>query len=120
MKIDAVGLTVELIPAELEPLETFVDGIERNLGVPFDVSIIDAQNYYAALVAGIEPIKDECSSAAYVKVAGRRRRKAHTCHTWSSKNKLNGTSHEDARFYQIIDARPAVHLKGWSAIPDLG
>jgi hypothetical protein len=86
MESNAVGLTVEFIPAELEPLETFVDGIERNLGVPFDVSIIDAKNDHATMVASIEPIEDEGSRAAYVKVTGRRRRKTDACHTKSLEN----------------------------------
>ena len=35
MEIEAVGLTVELVPAYFEPLETFIDGIERGLRVSF-------------------------------------------------------------------------------------
>ena len=81
MQSEAVGLTVELVPAELEPFETFVDGIERDLGVPFDVSIVDAKNYRAAVVASVEPVEDESSRAPNVKVPGRRRRKTDACHT---------------------------------------
>ncbi len=81
MERDPVGLTVKLVPAELEPLETFVDGIERNLGVPFEVSIVDAKNYRAAVLASVEPVEDESSRAANVKVPGRRRRKTDACHT---------------------------------------
>ena len=80
MEIQAVGLTVELVPAQLEPLETFVNGIERGLRVPFDVRIIDAQNDDAAMVARIQPIEDESSSAANVKVTCGRGRKTDACH----------------------------------------
>ena len=62
MKIEAVGLTVELVPAELEPFETFIDGIERGLRVPFDIGVIDAQNHHTAMVASIEPIEDKCAA----------------------------------------------------------
>jgi hypothetical protein len=80
MEVEPIGLTVQFVPAELEPAETFVDRIERGRRVPFDVGIIDAENHYTALVARIEPIEDERASAAYVKVAGGRGRKSDTCH----------------------------------------
>ena len=44
MQIEAVGLAVEFIPAEVEPVEPFVDGIQRRLRVPLDVGIVDAQD----------------------------------------------------------------------------
>src|ERR1700751_4542650 len=81
MESDTVRLTVKLVPAELEPLETFVDGIERDLSIPFEVSIVDAKNYRAAVVASVKPVEDESSRAPYVKVPGRRRRKTDACHT---------------------------------------
>ena len=81
MQRDAVRLTVELVPAEFQPIEAFMDGIERNLSVPLKVGVVDAQNYCAAMVASIEPIEDEGSRAADVKVTGGRRRKTHACHT---------------------------------------
>jgi hypothetical protein len=92
MQSDAVGLTVKLVPAELEPLETFVDGIERDLGVPFEVSIVDAKNYRAAMVASVEPVKHESSRAPDVKVPGRRRRKTDACHIKRRIAKSDGTT----------------------------
>ena len=80
MEIEAVGLAVELVPAQFEPLETFVNGIERGLRVPFDVRIVDAQNDDAAVVARIEPVENKRASAADVKVTCRRGRKADACH----------------------------------------
>jgi hypothetical protein len=85
MQIQPVGLPIEVVPSEFQPIETFIDRIERHLRVPLNVGIIDAQNNCAALMAGIEPVEDEGSSAAYVKVARGRWRKAHACHTSSSK-----------------------------------
>jgi hypothetical protein len=81
MEIEAVGLTIELVPAKFKPLETFVDGIERGLRVPFDVRVVDAENYNAALAASMKPIEDECSSAPDMKVTSGRGRKADACHT---------------------------------------
>ena len=80
MESDTVRLTVKLVPAELEPPETFVDGIERDLSIPFEVSIVNAKNHRAAAVASVEPVEDESSRAPYVKVSGRRRRKTDACH----------------------------------------
>ena len=86
MEIEAVGLTVELVPAQFEPSETFVDRIERSLRVPFDVRIVDAENDDTALVAGIKPVEDECSSAPDMKVTCGRRRKADSYHAQNFKN----------------------------------
>jgi len=85
MEIEAVGLTVELVPTQFEPLETFVDGIERGLRVSFGVRIVDAENDGAALVASMQPIEDECSSAPYMKVTCGRGRKADACHAQNFK-----------------------------------
>ena len=63
-----------------EPFETFVDGIKRGLRVPFDVRIVNAENYDTTLVAGMKPIEDECSSAPDMKVSSGRGRKADACH----------------------------------------
>ena len=81
MEIKAVGLTVELIPAELEPMEAFVDGIERSLGVPFDIRIVDAEDHRTAMAASIEPIENKGARATYMKVTCGRGRKADTYHT---------------------------------------
>src|SRR5260370_6959123 len=61
-----------------------MDGIERGLRVWFDVSIVDAENDGAALVARMKPIEDECSSAPYMKVTCGRGGKADACHVQDS------------------------------------
>jgi hypothetical protein len=71
MKLEPVRLPVRLVPAKLQPLETVVNRIERSLSVSFDISVIDAKNHCAAMVAGIEPVENKSSRAAYVEVAGR-------------------------------------------------
>src|SRR4051812_20707194 len=53
MQIEAIGLTVELIPTQLEPFEPFVNRIERGLRVPFDVRVIDAQNDRTGVLARV-------------------------------------------------------------------
>ncbi len=86
MEIEAVGLTVELIPAEFEPFKAFMDGIEKGLRVSFEVRIVDAENDDATtLVASVKPIKNECSSTPYMKVTRGRRRKADAYHAQNSK-----------------------------------
>ena len=83
MRIETVGLTVDLIPAEFKPMEAFVDGIERSLGVPFDIRIVDAKNHRTAMAASIEPIEDKGARAADVKITCRRGRKTDTYHAKS-------------------------------------
>ena len=76
MQIQAIGLAVELVPSQIEPVQAFEDGIERGLRVALDIRIVDAQDHGAAVVAGIQPIENERSRAADVKIARRRGRKA--------------------------------------------
>jgi len=64
----------------LEPLETFIDGIEGGLCVSFDVGIVDAENDGTALMASMKPIEDERSSAPYMEVTCGRWRKADAYH----------------------------------------
>jgi hypothetical protein len=81
MQIKPFGLAVELVPAQFEPFQTFVDRIQRGLRVPLDIGIVDAEHDHAAPVAGMKPIEQKCSSAPDMKVASGRGRKADTCHT---------------------------------------
>ena len=84
MEIETVGLTVELIPAKIEPFQTFINRIERRPRVSLDVCIVNTKNDRAALVAGMKPIEDECSSAPDMKVTCGRGRKADACHAQKS------------------------------------
>ena len=80
MQIEALALAVEFIPAELEPVEAVEDGIERLLGVAFDIGIVDAEDHRSGVVAGVQPIEDKGPGAADVEVSGRRRGETHSEH----------------------------------------
>ena len=72
MQIEPLGLFVFFVPAQVQPFQTFEDGIDRGLGVAFNVSVVKAENHGAAVVAGVEPVENEGASATYVKKSGRR------------------------------------------------
>ena len=71
MQVQALRLLVFFVPAEVEPLQSFEDGIHRGLGIAFDVGVVEAEDHGAAVVAGIEPVENKRAGAADVKKAGR-------------------------------------------------
>ena len=73
MQFNPFRLLVFLVPAQVQPLQAIENGIDRGLGVAFDISIVKAQDHAAALVPGIKPVKDECAGAAHVQKTGGRR-----------------------------------------------
>ena len=74
----ALGLLVQLIPAQVEPAQPFEDGVQRRLGVALDIGIVDAQDHDAAVAAGEEPVKDEGTRAPDVQKARGRGRKTNS------------------------------------------
>ena len=71
MKIEPIALAVELVPAEVEPVEPVEDRVHRSLRVALDIGIIQAQHDRAAVVARVEPIENEGAGAADVQITGR-------------------------------------------------
>ena len=80
MQLAALGLPVEFVPAQIQPLQPLVDRIERFLGIPLDVGVVDAQDHSAAVAAGIQPVKNERPGAANVEIPRGRRGKADSKH----------------------------------------
>ena len=80
VQVEAVGLPVQLVPAEVEPPQAFEDGIERRFGIALDIGVVDAQDHRALIVAGIEPVEDESARAADVQISRGRGRKADSKH----------------------------------------
>ncbi len=80
VQVEAVRLTIMLVPAEAEPLEAFVDGLEGRLGVALQIGVIDAEDHRAAMAAGVQPVEDKRAGAADVQIACRRRRKPYSEH----------------------------------------
>src|SRR5580698_11479767 len=64
MQLNSVGLTIELVEAEIEPLQAVENGIDRRLGVAIDIRIIDVQHHRATITPRVEPVENEGSSAA--------------------------------------------------------
>jgi len=86
----ALGLPVFFIPAQVEPSQAFEDRGERGLGVALHVGVVDAQDHDTAVMAGVEPVKDEGARASYVQKARGRRRKANSEHGNASITSLTG------------------------------
>ena len=69
----AFGLLVFLVPSEVEPAQTFEDGVDGGVGVALDIGVIEPQDHGSTVVTGIEPVEDEGASTADVqKPCGRR------------------------------------------------
>ena len=64
------------VPVELEPLEPVEDGCDGGLGGALAVGVLDAQQEFAAGVAGIEPVEQRRARPADMQIAGGRGRKA--------------------------------------------
>src|SRR5258708_7680639 len=69
-QIQGIRLGVLFIRGKLEPLESVEDGIERLLRIALNVRIVDAQNHRAVVMACIQPVENECSRTADVKISG--------------------------------------------------
>jgi len=75
VEVKALGLLVLFVPCEAQPVESLKDGLDASLSVALDISVIQAQDEGAVIVAGKEPIEDEGARSAHVQVAGGRRGK---------------------------------------------
>jgi hypothetical protein len=65
-----------LVPIEFQPLQTFVNGRGRFLGVARLVRVFDSQNEFATVMPGKEPVEKRRARAADVEVTGRGRGEA--------------------------------------------
>ena len=80
MQIKPLGLPIQFVPAKIEPLEPLEDGIERGLSVALDVGVVDAQHQGAAVVARVQPVKDEGACTADVQIPRGRGGEANSKH----------------------------------------
>src|SRR6185436_20039062 len=82
VRCDTLRRPVILIPSEPEPLEAFKDRLQRGLGDPPGIGIVDAEDHGPGVVPRLEPVKDESTRTSDVQKASGRRRKTHSKH-WS-------------------------------------
>ena len=78
MKVEALGLAIVLVPAEIEPIQPLINRVERNVGVALDIRVIDSKNNRPAIVPRVQPIEYESTGATDVEVTGRGRREANS------------------------------------------
>src|SRR5579862_5212903 len=81
MQGSAFGLFVLFVPAESQPLQAFENGVDRGVGIPLHVGVIQPQNHRSAIPAGVQPVENEGASAADVEKSRRRWSKAHAWFT---------------------------------------
>src|ERR1700722_9872497 len=75
VQIEAFRLLVLFVPGETQPAQSFEDRLNAGLSVALDIGVIETQDHGSMVVAGIKPIENERTSAAYVeKTSGRRRK----------------------------------------------
>src|ERR1035441_1409455 len=68
VQIQTLRLAIELVPTKRQPVQAFIDGIQRRLGISVYVGIVDPQHHRAVVLPYVEPIENECASAANVQI----------------------------------------------------
>src|SRR5437764_11014573 len=66
------------IPIDSEPFQTLINRGRSFLGVAFDVSVLDSQHKFSAVMAHKEPVEQSRARAADVEITSRGRSKANT------------------------------------------
>src|SRR5579863_3496794 len=70
VQLDALGLMIQLVPAEIQPFQAIENGIDRGFGVAIDIGVINTEEQRAVVVTSVEPVEDERSGAADVQQTG--------------------------------------------------
>src|SRR5579863_9390802 len=70
VQLDALGLMIQLVPAEIQPFQAIENGIDRGFGVAIDIGVINTEDQRAVVVTSVEPVEDESSGAADVQQTG--------------------------------------------------
>ena len=76
----AFGLLVFLVPTEVEPAQTFEDGVDGGVRVALNISVIEAEDHGSSVSTGVEPVEDEGAGTADVQKTRRRRRESNAKH----------------------------------------
>jgi len=53
VKRKTFGLAILLVPRQVEPFETFKDGLQRFFGIALEIGVVDPKNHGAAVPAGV-------------------------------------------------------------------
>src|SRR5208282_3951125 len=79
---EAFGLLVFFVPPEVEPAQTFEDGVDGSVGVALDIGVIEAQDHGSSVMTGVKPVENESAGTADVQKTGGRRRESDTMHNF--------------------------------------
>ena len=82
MERETLRLFVFLVPAQIEPAQTFENRIDGSVGIALDVGIVESQDHGSAIPTGIKPVEDEGAGAANVQKTCGRWRKSNARHNF--------------------------------------
>ena len=80
MSAASLCLTTVFIPIKLEPTHRFEDLLDRFLGRPTSIGVLDPQDKRALMMARKQPIEQGGPCSSYVQIAGRAWGKSHSYH----------------------------------------
>ncbi len=60
-----------VVGLQAQPVQTLEDSVDRRFGRTFAVSVLDADEEFAAGVSGIKPVEQGCARATDMEIAGR-------------------------------------------------
>ena len=78
----AFGLLVFFVPAEVEPAQTFEDGVDGGFGVALDIRVIQAEDHGSSVATGVQPVEDEGAGTTDVQKTGGGWGKSNTKHNF--------------------------------------
>src|ERR1700678_1598991 len=82
MQTQALGLLVLFVPPQVEPAQPLENRAYGRVGIALDIGVIQSQYHGSSIMAGIQPVKDECTGTANVQKTSRRRREADAKHNF--------------------------------------
>src|SRR5687767_13115116 len=87
VRSETIGLLVLLVPPEIQPAQSFIYRLQRGLGIPADVGVVDTKNDCSAVPSRVKPIENESARAPDVQKARGRRRETDSEHGSAQYNK---------------------------------
>src|SRR5580658_7905356 len=74
------GLLVLFVPTEVEPAQTFEDGVHGGIGVALDIGVVKSQDHGSSVMVGIKPVENEGAGTTDVQKTSGRRRESNAKH----------------------------------------
>src|SRR5690242_2827082 len=72
VQLEPLRLAILLVPRQIQPVQPFVDGVQRFFRIALEIRVVDAQNHGAAVTTRVQPVEDKSARAADVEKASGR------------------------------------------------